>query len=133
MIKHIPVQPSYKRDNGLWNLETLSLPLAEHLDVKERNVVYVPAGQQAGNHKHPRTEAFIGIGEDLWLVWIDDEGATHEEKMMVDGGQLNLFVVEPFTPHAVVNKAQAFAVIVEFTDGPNVDVERVEVVRDHTV
>jgi uncharacterized cupin superfamily protein len=130
MIKKIPIDPTYRKDNGLWNLETLSLPLPENFQIKERNVVYIPAGEFGGNHKHSRTEAFIGIGEQLFIVWLDDKGKKHEDKMM-DGEQLFFFIVEPFTPHAVINKGSGFAVLVELADRSNDDVERFEVLGSH--
>jgi uncharacterized cupin superfamily protein len=111
-------------------LETLSLPLPENFQIKERNVVYIPAGEFGGNHKHSRTEAFIGIGEQLFIVWLDDKGKKHEDKMM-DGEQLFFFIVEPFTPHAVINKGSGFAVLVELADRSNDDVERFEVLGSH--
>ena len=126
MIKKIAIDPTYQKDNGLWNLETLSLPFPANFQIKERNIVYIPAEQFGGNHKHPRTEAFVGIGEDLFIVWLDDKGKRHEEKMM-EGTQLFFFVVTPFTPHAVVNRGSGFAVLIEFADGPNINVERAQV------
>jgi oxalate decarboxylase/phosphoglucose isomerase-like protein (cupin superfamily) len=126
MIKKIPIDPTYRKDNGLWNLETPTLPFPNDFQVKERNVVYIPAGEFGGNHKHPRAEAFVGIGEELYMVWKDENGEKHEDKMM-DGNQLYFFYVEPFTPHAVINKSSGFAVLVEFANGPNVRVERADV------
>lgn len=126
MIHKIPIEPTYKKDNGLWNLDTISLPFPDKFQIAERSIVHIPAGEFGGNHKHPRTEAFVGIGEELYIVWEDDKSQKHEDKMM-DGEQLFLFVVEPFTPHAVINRGNSFAILVEFADGPNVDVEQAEV------
>jgi len=126
MIKKIPIDPTYRKDNGLWNLETSTLPFPNDFQIKERNVVYIPAGEFGGNHKHPRTEAFVGIGEELFMVWQDEKGKKHEDKMM-NGEQLYFFYIEPFTPHAVINKGQSFAVLTEFADGPNTNVERFNV------
>jgi uncharacterized RmlC-like cupin family protein len=128
MITKIPIEPIYRKDNDLWNLDTLDLPFPEKFQVKVRNIVYIPAGEFGGNHKHPRTEAFIGIGDELFIMWQDDVGKKHEEKMMEDK-QLYLFFVEPFTPHAIINKSSGAATLVEFADGPNVDVERVAVLN----
>ncbi|TAH36603.1 hypothetical protein EYC59_00290 [Candidatus Saccharibacteria bacterium] len=126
MVKKIPINPVYKKENGLWNLSTISLPFPEGFQDKERNIVYIPAGQFGGNHQHPRAEMFIGVGDELFIAWLDEKGEKREEKMM-DNEQLYLFIVEPLTPHVVVNKAQSFALLVEFADRPNVDVEYVEV------
>jgi hypothetical protein len=121
MIKKIPIEPTYKKDNGLWNLNTLLLPLPDNFTIAERNIIYIPGGQFGGNHKHPRTEVFIGIG-DLYLIWQDAAGDNHEDKMK-DDEQLYLFFVESFTPHTVVNRGTNPAVLFELADGPNVNVE----------
>lgn len=128
MVKKIPVDPTYKKDSGLWNLDTDSLPLPYDFKVRERNIVYIPSGQYGGNHKHPRTEAFVGMGEHLFIVWQDDDGSIKKDKMM-DGDQLYLIMVEPHTPHAVINEDASFAILFELADGPNVGVERAEVLE----
>lgn len=124
MVKKISIDPTYRKANGLWNLETLSLPFPDTFQAKERNIVYLPAGEFGGNHAHPRTETFVGIGQEVYMIWQDDKGQKHEEKMM-DGDQLFFFIVEPNTPHAVINRSKHFAVLVECADGPNINVERV--------
>ncbi len=124
--KKIPIEPAYRKDNGLWNLSTNSLPFPKDFKIAERNIVYIPTGEFGGNHKHPRTEAFVGVGEDLFIVWQDNAGKKQED-MMTGGKQLYLFIVEPFTPHAVVNRGSGFAILAEFADGPNINVERAEV------
>lgn len=128
MVTKIPIKPKYKKDNGLWNLDTLSLPLPGGFAVKERNLVYIPADEFGGNHKHPRTEVFVGIGGNLFIVWQDAAGEKHEDKMM-DDDQLYMFIVEPLTPHAVINKGSGFSVLLELADGPNIGVEQVAVLE----
>jgi hypothetical protein len=128
MIKKIPIEPAYRKDNGGWNLSTDSLPIPEKFKVKERNLVYIPPGEFGGNHKHPRSEAFVGVGNDLSIVWRDKKGNRHEDKMM-EGVNLYLIIVEPFTPHAVVNRDSSFAILIELADGVQRDVERSEVLR----
>jgi hypothetical protein len=128
MIKKIPIEPTYRKDNGGWNLSTDSLPIPKTFKIKERNIVYIPPGEYGGNHKHPRAEAFVGVGDNLSIIWQDDKGHRHEEKMM-EGERLFLFTVEPFTPHVVVNRGAGFAVLAEFADGTQLNVERVEVLN----
>src|SRR5688572_27696319 len=101
MIRKIPIDP-IRRDNGLWNLQTHLLPLPKGFVVKETNLITIPAGVFGGNHSHPRTEIFIGVG-NLYLEWQDSKGNHHSETM-ADVGQLFMYIVEPHTPHAVVNK-----------------------------
>ena len=74
-------------------------------EVKQRSIVHIPPGQLGGNHKHPRTEAFIGIGRELELVWKENEKLIKE--MMNPGGQLVLFTIPPQVEHAVKNKSEA--------------------------
>jgi hypothetical protein len=128
MVHITPIAPAYKKDNGLWSLRMDQLPLPEGFTAKESGVVYIPSGGHGGNHKHPRREVFVGIGDALYLVWQDSEGHTHEKRMM-DGEHLYLCDVEPLTPHAVVNKAAGFAVLVELASGANVNVKPVKVIR----
>lgn len=52
----------------------------------------IPGGEFGGNHKHPRTEAFVGIGSDLELIWQDDSGVKHTERMDDERG-LQLFIL----------------------------------------
>jgi hypothetical protein len=129
MIKKFPIEPTYRKENGLWNLPIDSLPLPKEFVIYERNIVFIPLGEFGGNHKHPRSEAFVGIGENLYIIWQNEEGKKQEDKMM-DGKKLYLFVVEPFTPHVVVNHGNGFAILVELADGPNVNVERAEVLAN---
>ena len=128
MIEKTPIEPTYKKVNGLWNLRTDQLPLPEGFNVNERSIVYIPSGEYGGNHKHPRREAFVGVGEELYMIWEDEKSHIHEEKMM-DGEQIFMFDVEPFTPHAVVNRGSGFAILVELATGPNVSVERVDILN----
>jgi len=127
-VNKVAINPTNKKENGLWSLRTDQLPLPKDFVVNERNIVYIPPGEYGGNHKHPRREAFVGVGEALYMVWQDDQGHTHEDKMM-DGEQLYVFDVESFTPHAVVNKGSGFALLVELATGPNIDVEQVELLN----
>lgn len=126
MIKKFAIEPTHRKDNGIWNLEISSLSFPDNFEIRKRNIVYLPAGQVGGNHRHPRTEAFVGMGEELFIAWLDDKGEKHEEKMM-DGERLYSFYVEPFTPHAIINKGIGFAALLELADGPNINVERFEV------
>ena len=131
MITKIPINPSYRKANGLWNLRTDQLPLPKDFEVMERGVVYIPAGEYGGNHKHPRREEFVGIGDDLYIVWIDQDGNKHIDKML-DGEQLFLFDIAPNTPHVVVNESMGFAILVELATGSNINVERFDVLSIHS-
>lgn len=91
-----------KSDIGVWVLNTDDIPVDKGL-IKDQQIVHLAPQGVAGNHKHPRTEWFIGIG-DLTFVWFDEIGERHEEAMHPDG-QIRLFTVPPFLAHAVVNNS----------------------------
>ena len=111
-IEQFPITPTYKKENGLWvlNLDTIEIPF----DIKERSVVSIPPGQIGGNHKHPRQEAFIGLGEGLELVWIQD-GRTERTNMNPEG-KLFLFFIPPYLQHAVINNSKTNGILIEFAD-----------------
>ncbi len=127
MVTKIEIEPAYRKPNGGWNLDTEKLIKDIKFKVKERNIVYIPPDEVGGNHVHPRSEAFVGLGNKLYFVWKDKDGNRHKEKMM-DGEKLYLFFVEPQTPHAVVNEDSSFAVLAEFADDSQHSVERTEVI-----
>lgn len=128
MIDEISFTPKYKRENGLWVVDPDNVNLPDDFLVKERSIVYIPPGQYGGNHKHPRSEAFFGIGsKGLFLVWLDESGQRREAEMVGENQELTLFVVPPYVPHAVINRDTSFAVLVEYADGPSEGVEPVDV------
>src|SRR5260221_197894 len=82
-------------------------------------------GSLGGNHKHPGIEWFIGIGE-LELIWLDESGKKHTTHMNPNG-QILLFEMPPFVPHAVKNISDAQrGMLIEFADGKMLDVEVVK-------
>lgn len=129
MIEKYLLEPTYTKKNGLWllNVDTPNLP--ESFNIFERNVVFIPSGEFGGNHKHPRSEAFVGVGEDLQLIWQDDAGKRHVEKMN-QGSGLQLFVVRSLTPHVVVNNGDKPAVLIEFADDKQHGVEPADLLNN---
>ncbi|NTU73651.1 hypothetical protein HGB07_05820 [Candidatus Roizmanbacteria bacterium] len=125
-IRKLAIEPTYKKENGLWSLNIRDLlPKIEFIPV-EQSLILIPPNQFGGNHKHPRTEAFIGVGRRLELIWKDDEGALHEEAMNEE--KLYLFIVPPFVPHAVINKSSDMdAILYEFADAKQHEVELIEI------
>lgn len=99
-----PVSHAYAKDNGLrvFSLEAFEAHIP--FDVQQRSIVSLPPGQIGGNHSHPRAEAFIAMGEELELHWVDTEGGTHVERMNADS-EFSLIVVHPHVPHAIINRA----------------------------
>lgn len=55
---------TYTKENGLFVIklkEVKDLPFI----IKEKSLVNIPPKAMGGNHKHPRWEAFVGLGEGL--------------------------------------------------------------------
>ncbi len=125
MITVTPISPKYKKENGLYvlDIDNIQVPFK----TKERSIVYLPPSELGGNHRHPRQEAFVGIGEDLEFVWKDGK-KTHTIKMNPDG-QLQLIVVPANLEHAVFNRSQnQIAILLEFADGEQREAQVVKVV-----
>ena len=127
-VRIYPIKPLYTKENGLYVQEIDREDLLLGFTPVVRHLVTIPAGQISANHKHPRSEGFIGIGKSLTFYWIDTEGRTLEEDMTLDD-QLLLFVVPPYVPHAIKNNSDAPAVLLEYADSPQSDaqIERVDV------
>lgn len=117
---------SYKKpDANVWVLNLDDIPIAKS-KINDQQIVHLTPLSVGGNHKHPRTEWFIGIGE-LYFVWLDADGQLHEEPMHPDG-QILLFEVPPFLPHAVANKSgDRVGMLFEMADGKMEKVEPVKV------
>lgn len=124
MVDRHTITPEHANPDKLWSLslDAAILPGVVDFTITERDLIYLPAGGVGGNHKHPRTEAFLGIGSGLILLWQDKAGTIHREQMD-DSKGLTLFVVRSMTPHAVVNKAAGPAVLIEFADAAQHGVE----------
>lgn len=121
------IEPAYKKDEGFWVIRTQEHFSEIPFEVQEQSLITIPPGKIGGNHKHPRKEAFIGLGEKLYLVWQDNDGKIHEEKM--EDENVNLFIIPSMLPHAVINKSTtAVATLYEYASEPQHDVKRVELV-----
>lgn len=118
---------TYKKEGeDVWVLNTDDIPV-DMSRVKDQQIVHLAPGSKGGNHKHPRTEWFIGIGE-LFFVWLDESGQTHEEHMHPDG-KIRLITVPPFLVHAVINRsADKVGILFELADGKMTNVEAVPVI-----
>ncbi|MEK9179443.1 MAG: hypothetical protein AAB893_03165 [Patescibacteria group bacterium] len=117
---------TYKKPGTeVWVLNTDDIPLDKAL-IKDNQIVHIPPKNAGGNHKHPRIEWYIGIG-DLLFVWLDEKGEKHEH-LMNPNGQIILITVPPFVPHAVANISETVnAVLFEYADGKMKDVEPIKV------
>lgn len=125
--KITPLNYTYKKpDTDVWVLNGDDIPVPKE-KVKDMQIVHLAPGSVGGNHKHTRTEWFIGIGE-LEFVWLDAQGEVNFEHMHPNG-QILLIEVPPFLPHAVRNISEAErGILFEYADGKMENVELVKVV-----
>ena len=117
---------TYKKpESDVWVLNFDDIPVEKEL-IKDQQIAHLAPGSIGGNHRHPRTEWLIGIG-DLVCIWLDENGVKHEEHMN-PSGQIRLVIIPPFLAHAVVNRSENTAgLIYEMADGKMKDVELVKV------
>jgi uncharacterized RmlC-like cupin family protein len=117
---------TYKKEGAdVWVLNSDDIPIDKD-KIKDQQIVHLAPQSVGGNHKHPRIEWFIAVG-DLQLIWIDELGERHKEHMHPNG-QIILFEIPPFLPHAVRNLSRdKSGVLFEFADGKMKDVEKIDV------
>ncbi len=129
-VKKIKINPSYKKDNGNFVLSFDDIPTPKNFNKVDQSIVYIKAGQIGGNHKHKRTEVFVGFGEGLEIYWLDKKGKLNFEKMNPNG-ELLVFFIAPFIPHAIKNNSKNSGVLIEIADSKQTlaDVERVKVIE----
>lgn len=125
-VQIIPINVE-KTDKGLFsiNLDTLSMPAS--FVKKHHYVIHLPPLEIGGNHRHPREEVFLCLSDNVEFHWIDKEGKKHTRQMK-EKDKLYLFYVRPHVAHAVVNKSELPATLVEFADSPHYDVEPMDIV-----
>ena len=109
------IEPLYKKPNGLYVQEIDRTDLPFGFDPVVRHLVTIPASGISANHLHPRTEAFIGIGNDLEFFWLDANGNRQSRAMNPDN-QLLLVLVPPNVPHAIKNNSDTPAILLEYAD-----------------
>jgi uncharacterized RmlC-like cupin family protein len=115
------------KDSKIWVLNSDDIPLDKSL-IKDQQIIHLFPGGFGGNHKHQRTEWFIGLG-NLLFIWLDEHGKKHEVNMNPDGNLL-LIEVPPFLPHAVLNNSNSESqVLFEYADAKQSGVERVIIVE----
>lgn len=124
------IEPTYKKDNGTWALDTQKVLLGSMFVPIEQSIIHLPAGQAAGNHRHARQEALLGIGATAFFLWQDENGKVYEEAMNPNN-TLYLFVIPPNVPHAVINRSSDEPVILyEYFDDIHSGVEKVNLLRE---
>ncbi|OGK52247.1 hypothetical protein A2966_02500 [Candidatus Roizmanbacteria bacterium RIFCSPLOWO2_01_FULL_41_22] len=115
-IEKKPVSPAYIKDNGLFSLNFSDLQKLASAPIKDISVISIPPQQFGGNHKHPRREMFIGLGEDLELIWVDERGKIKHD-WMNKKNELLMFTIFPYVPHVVINHSPTKnGILIEFAD-----------------
>jgi uncharacterized RmlC-like cupin family protein len=124
----IAIEPTYKKENGVWTLSLEAIPIPIHFRPRQKSIVCLPPEASAGNHRHQRTEIFVGIGEELEIVWLDKGGEQKSEKMN-PSGKLFVFKVPPYLPHAIRNNSKKHsAFLLEHASTALRDVEEASVI-----
>lgn len=120
------IDPTYAKDNGAWALNTQSLTVDLGFQPVEQALIWLPPGQVAGNHRHPRREALIGLGYAAFFLWQDTAGTVHREAMNPEG-RIQVFTIPSNVPHAVVNESLHHPVVLyEYFDDIRLLTEPVE-------
>lgn len=128
MIKKILIKPDILKEKQIISIGLNKIPLpSDFRKLKEFSLLLKP-GSFGGNHKHSRTEIFISW-DKLTLIWQDKKGGIKKEKMgLTKDNKLTIFIISSKTPHAVVNKTDKNATLIEFADGKLNDVEETKLV-----
>lgn len=119
---------TYKReDSDIWVLNKKDIPVDDE-KIKDEQIVHIAPGNSGGNHKHPRIEWFIGIGE-LEFYWLDAKGEEHKTHMNPNG-ELLLLEIPPYLPHAVKNVSKdKIGIIFELADRVQEGVEKIQLIK----
>jgi uncharacterized RmlC-like cupin family protein len=121
------LQPTYRKpDSDVWVLNFEDIPVPTEL-VKDRQLVHLAPGSIGGNHTHPRTEWFVAIGKNITFYWLDEDNQLQHREMAPEG-EILLFEVPSFLPHAIKNESAQSGMLMEFGSDKMKDVERVMVV-----
>ncbi len=128
MIQTITFPHSYIRNSGLWVRDvlpqTLLVPeIAQPLT--QVSLVHFSPGCFGGNHKHPRVEVFGLLSGNLELHYL--EADTHQICTMAapTSQDMTLYVIPTLLPHAVMNRGNGNAYMLEFASEPQHDIESV--------
>jgi quercetin dioxygenase-like cupin family protein len=83
--------------------------------VAVNHIYELAPGAVGGNHRHDKLEAFVGLGEGLVLYWLDQNNEVKSEPMY-QLGQLKLCIIPNNLAHAVCNKGNEPAFLLEYAD-----------------
>lgn len=118
MVKKV-ICPPTKQDSakGRWLFDSADFVFPKGFKAVRQAFVGIKPGGWAANHKHKRYEVLLGLAGDLYLIWQDEDGQRHEEKMLSDDGNMQFFFIPSWTPHLVENRSGTIpAVLYEWSD-----------------
>jgi len=130
LIKQIPVQVMYKKDNGMFVFNLNELPPVEGFTLTERVGIVIPPDIIGGNHRHLRQEAFIAMHPGLQIYWLELDGVRQTLPLMGKNQELFLTLVPSMVPHAVKNTSEKeHAALIEYSNMKSSKVERIMVLE----
>lgn len=122
-VLDVLISPDRRQDNGLFVVDLNRIAQHVGFQVMVRQIVNIPAGETAGNHWHPRREAFLCLDEAVEFHWLDKDSQPCSADMVDEHGGLHLFVTAPQVPHAIRNTGHQAVSLFELADGPQQSVE----------
>jgi len=128
-MKILYFKPDVPLGKKVETINPQKIPLPSGFNITKIHYSFLAPGVWAGNHKHSRVEIFISYDE-LLFIWLDKNGKEHKEVMgKTNEGLVKVFVVEPQTPHLIVNKSEKPSTYVELCDGKLDDVVKLEMIN----
>lgn len=117
---HKRISPIYTKENGVWVLAVSEIRKNIPFEIIDETVVHIPPHQVAGQHSHLRSEAFVCMGEDVFLHWKHDQ--TQKSFEMNPEGNVFVCILPSGVAHAVENTSSNSVYLLEFADGPQIEV-----------
>jgi quercetin dioxygenase-like cupin family protein len=106
MVERVIFHPDSSRpEQGIEGFDPSSILLPVGFTVVKALLYRFAPGGWGGDHTHPHREIFMSIGEGMYLSWRDKDGTVRHEQMQEPDGTMQVFSVEPHTPHLVTNRS----------------------------
>ncbi len=126
MIQTLQLPHSYVRNSGLWvrGLSPILIPEISQ-PLTQISLVCLPPKQVGGNHKHPRIEVFGLMSGNLELHYLEADNHQICTMATPTSQDMTLYVIPTLLPHAVINRSDGNAYMLEFASEPQHDIESV--------
>lgn len=97
-----------ERENGPWHLTPSSFVAVadETLEATRSMLVEFGPDSWAGNHRHMQKELLVCLKGNLYLIWRDNKGNRHEQKMFEGNNRLQAFLIDSNIPHLMENRSE---------------------------